>query len=102
MDVDFDGSYLTDCASSSSTPASLKPFYTKFLDLYNGKLWYQLTLVLDEFLSHPDSTTPPSRQIELYERFVTQFEKKINQLSRAAITVKVARQHEGEKESAAA
>ena len=81
MEVDFEPSYLSNLASSSSTPASLQPYYTRFLDLYERKLWYQLTLALDEFLSHPDSQQPPSRQIELYERFVTHFEKKINQLS---------------------
>ncbi|KDN53645.1 hypothetical protein K437DRAFT_230506 [Tilletiaria anomala UBC 951] len=94
MDTDFEESYLSNLASSSSTPAGLRPYYIKLVDLYNRKLWYQLTLSLDEFLSHPDSQNPPSIQIELYERFVTQFEKKINQLSRAAIAVKVARQHE--------
>ncbi|PWY98912.1 PCI-domain-containing protein [Testicularia cyperi] len=91
MDVDVDESYLETVGSSSSTPAGLRPFYPKFQTLHDKKLWYQLTLTIEEFLSHPDSQVPPI-QIELYEKFVKRFSSKINQLQLAGIGVKVSRQ----------
>ncbi|CBQ71239.1 related to 26S proteasome regulatory particle chain RPN9 [Sporisorium reilianum SRZ2] len=93
MDVDHvDEHYLEHAAASSSTPASLKPFYPKLQQLHDRKLWYQLTLTVEEFLNHPDSQKPPI-QIELYDKFVRRFSSKINQLQLAAIGVKVARQY---------
>jgi 26S proteasome regulatory subunit N9 len=92
MDVDFDPSFLSTLASSPSTPAPLRPYYERFQSLYDKRLWYQLTLAIDEFLALPEAS--PQAQIDLYEKFIVQFEKKINQLSRAAIAVKVARQHQ--------
>ncbi len=94
MDVDnADESYLEQAASSSSTPASLQSYYPKFRQLHERKLWYQLTLTIEEFLNHPDSQTPPI-QIDLYDKFVKRFSSKINQLQLAAIGVKVARQYQ--------
>ena len=94
MDVDnADESYLEQAASSSSTPASLQSYYPKFRQLHERKLWYQLTLTIEDFLNHPDSQTPPI-QIDLYDKFVKRFSSKINQLQLAAIGVKVARQYQ--------
>lgn len=92
MDLDVDESYLDDAGAASSTPSGLRSFYPKFKSLYEKKLWYQLTLTVEQFLNHPDSQQPPI-QIDLYEKFVRRFSSKINQLQLAGIGVKVARQH---------
>ncbi|PWN51740.1 hypothetical protein IE53DRAFT_37763 [Violaceomyces palustris] len=93
MDIDSEENYLDLASSSPSTADSLKPFYPRFKNLHQRKLWYQLTLAVEEFVNHPDSETPPLR-IELYEKFVKKFADKINQLQLAGIGVKVARQYE--------
>lgn len=92
MDIDASESYLEDASSASSTPTGLRPFYLKFKSLYDRKLWYQLTLTVEEFLNHPDSQQPPL-QIDLYDKFISRFSSKINQLQLAGIGVKVARQY---------
>ncbi|KAN0065350.1 26S proteasome regulatory subunit [Thecaphora frezii] len=90
-DVDAVHSFLDQAANSASTPSSLRPFYSRFKTLHQKKLWYQLTLAVEEFLSHPDAARSPV-QIDLYNHFVTKFSSKINQLQLAAIGVRVARQ----------
>ncbi|EPQ30941.1 uncharacterized protein PFL1_01839 [Pseudozyma flocculosa PF-1] len=89
--VDDPQAYLDAAGSSSSTPASLRPYYARFKTLHQKKLWYQLTLAVEDFLALPDSQQPPIH-IDLYTHFVTKFSAKINQLQLAAIGVRVARQ----------
>ena len=90
MQVDEIDEYLSSKAASSSTPASVRPFFSRFQTLYARKLWYQLTLAVEEFVSHPDSG---ALQADVYEHFVSRFAARINQLQLAGIGVKVARQY---------
>ncbi|CAA7263988.1 unnamed protein product [Cyclocybe aegerita] len=72
----------------SATPAELHPLFESFRTLYTRKLWHQLTKKLFEFFNHPLS--PPYR-VDVFERFVRDFEGKINQLRLAEMGVIVAK-----------
>jgi 26S proteasome regulatory subunit N9 len=91
--MDVDSSFLSSAAASA--PASLAPYYRRFGELHAKKLWYQLTLAVEEFLAHPDSAEPP-RRIDVFEHFVKGFKDKINQLRLVGMAVRAARQLQGE------
>ncbi|GJE89121.1 PCI-domain-containing protein [Phanerochaete sordida] len=84
LDVD---EYLT--SALSATPAELHPFFTAFKDLHSRKLWHQLSIKLAEFFDHPLSR--PYR-VDVFDRFVRDFENKLNQLRLVEMGVKVARE----------
>jgi len=73
----------------SATPPDLHPFFDSFRNLYNRRLWHQLTVKLFEFLDHPLSK--PFR-VDVFERFVRDFESKINQLRLVEMGVKVCKE----------
>ncbi|KAJ6618236.1 hypothetical protein B0H10DRAFT_2164166 [Mycena sp. CBHHK59/15] len=73
----------------SATPQELHPLFDDFRDLYNKKLWHQLTLKLFAFLDHPASK--PYR-VDVFETFVRDFEPKINQLRLVEMGVKVSKE----------
>jgi 26S proteasome regulatory subunit N9 len=72
----------------AGTPPELHPYFESFRALYTRKLWHQLTKKLFEFFDHPRAR--PYR-VEVFERFVRDFETKINQLRLAEMGVKVAK-----------
>lgn len=49
-------------------------------ELYNKKLWHQLTLKLSSFVKHP-SLQDNENLIQLYNNFIQTFENKMNPLS---------------------
>lgn len=57
-----------------------------------SRLWHQLTLTIFEFLDHPLS---PPYQVDLFNKFIRDFESKLNQLKLVEIGVKVSRQLSG-------
>lgn len=91
----------------SATPSELHPFFESFKTLHTRKLvifvslyifsvwlassrlWHQLTLKLFEFFDHPLSK--PFR-VDVFERFVTDFESKLNQLRLVEMGVKVSKE----------
>ncbi|GLB45532.1 putative motif in proteasome subunits, Int-6, Nip-1 and TRIP-15 [Lyophyllum shimeji] len=75
----------------SATPQSLHPYFEAFRNLYTRKLWHQLTLKLFEFFDDPQSQ--PYR-VDVFERFVRDFESKINQLRLVEMGVKVSKEIE--------
>ncbi|CAE6421184.1 putative 26S proteasome regulatory subunit rpn9 OS=Schizosaccharomyces pombe (strain 972 / ATCC 24843) GN=rpn9 PE=3 SV=1 [Rhizoctonia solani AG-1 IB] len=84
LDVD---SYLATAASSA--PSDLHPFFEKFRKQHERKLWHQLTLTLFEFLQHPNSGP---FQVDLFTKFVRDFEDKLNQLKLVSMGVSVSKQ----------
>ncbi|KAH9315693.1 hypothetical protein KI387_024320 [Taxus chinensis] len=76
----------------------LGEWYAAMADLYERKLWHQLTLKLDQFLSLALLQAGDSL-IQLYHNFITDFETKINLLKLAHFAVIVSRQYT-EKEAA--
>ncbi|PFH49278.1 hypothetical protein AMATHDRAFT_63479 [Amanita thiersii Skay4041] len=73
----------------AATPPELHPFFESFQTLYTRKLWHQLTQKLFEFFAHPASQ--PYR-VDVFERFVRDFEGKINQLRLVEMGVKVSKE----------
>ncbi|KAL2914444.1 26S proteasome regulatory subunit [Polyrhizophydium stewartii] len=88
MQVDRDVSGWL-AAQRTSAPAELKEYYAKFEDLYDRKLWHQLTLTIEKFTS---LLAAAPYLLPLYENFVVDFEKRINGISLVQFLTKAARQ----------
>ncbi|KAH9887038.1 hypothetical protein C8Q73DRAFT_714468 [Cubamyces lactineus] len=73
----------------SETPAELHPFFESFRSLHSRKLWHQLTNKLLEFFDHPLSK--PYR-VGVFDKFVHDFESKLNQLRLVEMGVKVSKE----------
>ncbi|KAK1696329.1 hypothetical protein QYE76_013026 [Lolium multiflorum] len=78
----------------------LADWYADLADLYQRKLWHQLTLKLDQFLQIPLAQTGDNL-IQLYTNFIADFETKINLLKLAQFAVVASRQY-ADKEAAVA
>ncbi|WVQ98920.1 hypothetical protein IAU59_006051 [Kwoniella sp. CBS 9459] len=77
-------------AQQSSAPEELKPWWGKIKNAYEKKLWHNLTVVLTEFVFLP-GTGP--YQIELFEKFISTIESKINALKLVEIARRVGREY---------
>ncbi|KAI3882098.1 hypothetical protein MKX03_021234 [Papaver bracteatum] len=84
--------------SQRSAQPELAEWYTSLIDLYQKKLWHQLTLKLDQFVALAVFQAGDTL-IQLYHNFITEFETKINLLKLAHFAVIVSRQY-AEKEAA--
>jgi len=73
----------------AATPAELHPLFESFQSLHSRKLWHQLTLKLFEFFDHPASK--PYR-VDVFDKFVRDFESRMNQLRLVEMGVKVSRE----------
>ncbi|KAK5446433.1 26S proteasome regulatory subunit [Exophiala xenobiotica] len=58
-------------------PTELQHIFLTFEDLWERKLWHQLTDTLLEYFSNPEST---SQRLPIYNTFIISFADKINQL----------------------
>ncbi|XP_015963234.1 26S proteasome non-ATPase regulatory subunit 13 homolog B [Arachis duranensis] len=76
----------------------LSDWYNSLADLYQKKLWHQLTLKLEQFVALA-AFQAGDALIQLYNNFITDFETKINLLKLAHFAVIVSRQY-SEKEAA--
>lgn len=76
----------------------LAGWYSEMADLYQQKLWHQLTVKLEQFLALAIFQAGDTL-IELYQNFITDFETKINLLKLAHFAVIISRQY-SDKESA--
>ncbi|WWC89772.1 uncharacterized protein L201_004698 [Kwoniella dendrophila CBS 6074] len=74
----------------SSAPEDLKPLWTKIKSSYEKKLWHNLTVQLTEFVFTP-GTGP--YQIELFEKFISTIESRINALKLVEIARRVGREY---------
>lgn len=81
------GAYLLE--AKQKAPAELKQYFATFSDLYERKLWHQLTLELEKFVSLP-SSTPFLKGA--YDNFVSQWELRMNQLKLVNFLVKASKQ----------
>ncbi|XP_039594038.1 26S proteasome non-ATPase regulatory subunit 13 [Polypterus senegalus] len=82
--------FLKQQQSKSSTP-ELAAEWHKLEELYNKRLWHQLTLTITEFVVNP-CFAKGDGLIKLYENFLCDFEHRINPLSLVEIILHVARQ----------
>eukprot|EP00250_Pteridium_aquilinum_P001348 c11557_g1_i1 orf=163-1323(+) len=69
----------------------LAEWYTSLADLYQRKLWHQLTLKLEQFVALAVFQAGDAL-IQLYRNFISEFESKINHLKLAHFAVIVSRQ----------
>ncbi|KAF9963054.1 26S proteasome regulatory subunit [Modicella reniformis] len=77
-------------------PAHLQNYYNTFEDLYERKLWHQLTLAVQDFVSKPESG---SFQVDLYNHFISDWEAKMSQIKLVALGVSAARQISDHKQA---
>ncbi|KAL6180971.1 hypothetical protein ACLB2K_047629 [Fragaria x ananassa] len=84
--------------SSRNAHPELAEWYNSLADLYQKKLWHQLTLKLEQFVALAVFQAGDAL-IQLYHNFITDFETKINLLKLAHFAVIVSRQYP-EKEAA--
>uniref|UniRef100_A0A8C1GYX4 26S proteasome non-ATPase regulatory subunit 13 n=1 Tax=Cyprinus carpio TaxID=7962 RepID=A0A8C1GYX4_CYPCA len=85
--------YLKQQQSKSPTPEMASEWHS-MEDLYNRKLWHQLTLKLTVFVQDPYFSKGDGL-IQLYENFLSDFEHRINPLSLVEIILHVAKQMPG-------
>jgi 26S proteasome regulatory subunit N9 len=81
--------YLT-AQQTGSTP-ELAQEWASLEELYNKRLWHQLTMKLLVFVKHPSFTTGDGL-IQMYENFLADFESKINPLSLVEIVAFIIKQ----------
>ncbi|KAI0298961.1 hypothetical protein B0F90DRAFT_1729588 [Multifurca ochricompacta] len=70
----------------SATPSDLHPFFESFQSLYSRKLWHQLTQKVDEFFDYP---LAKQYRVDVYTRFVRDFEERLNPLRLAEMGIKI-------------
>ncbi|CAG8534733.1 24828_t:CDS:2 [Cetraspora pellucida] len=70
-------------------PSELQEYLNTFEDLYDRKLWHQLTLKIEEFFTEP---TSGPYQIQLFQHFISDWESKMNKLKLVKLGLCVAKQ----------
>ncbi|KAH9631662.1 hypothetical protein HF086_001425 [Spodoptera exigua] len=99
--VKFYNAELNDfIAKKQTTHPELSAEWLKLEELYNKKLWHQLTLKVQELVEKPTMQTGDNL-ITLYTNFVSYFENKINPLSLVEIIAHVMKQYTNKKEAIA-
>ena len=71
-----------------SSYVDLAPKFEKLGDLYNQKLWHQLSLELEIFLSDK-ANHRKNNILELYNEFISKFEARLNQVKLALLVSKI-------------
>ncbi|KAI8352077.1 hypothetical protein BD560DRAFT_409073 [Blakeslea trispora] len=95
MEVDFDVvSFLSQ--EKQKVPSQLQHYYSSFEDLYERKLWHQLTQLILDLFEEPESAP---FQVRLFQSFVAEWEDKINKLSLVSIALQAAKQFSDVNES---
>lgn len=72
--------YLNEQKDAAQGDKELAAQWTKIEELYNKKLWHQLTLELETLVRHPSMQSGKNLVI-LYDNFIGDFESKVNPLS---------------------
>jgi len=83
------GAYLAEQQKKSSGDIATE--WSQLEELYNKKLWHQLTLRIQNFVKNPIFNKGDGL-IRLYENFISDFEHRINHLSLAEIVVFIIKQ----------
>ncbi|XP_014218731.1 26S proteasome non-ATPase regulatory subunit 13 [Copidosoma floridanum] len=88
--------YLKEKQQQQSADRELTAEWLQLEELYNKKLWHQLTLKLEVFVKHP-TLQQDEALIELYTNFLATFESKINPLSLIEILAVVVKQYKDKR-----
>lgn len=84
--------FLTD--QRDEAPDEVQPTYIDFEDLWDRKLWHQLTERLLAFFASKESS---GQRLALYNKFILSFADKINQLKLVKLALSASQEIEGEK-----
>ncbi|CAG8455222.1 8328_t:CDS:2 [Paraglomus brasilianum] len=76
----------------------LQDYFDTFEDLYERKLWHQLTLKIEEFFSLPSSG---QFQIPLFQNFISDWENKMNKLKLVTLGLTASKQFNDNNEALA-
>ncbi|KAJ1662255.1 26S proteasome regulatory subunit [Coemansia sp. RSA 1813] len=96
MDVDNPAhSYLQQ--QQNEVPSALAQYFREFEDLYERKLWHQLTKKVEAFINIPEAA--PYR-IGLYNEFVKDWQKHMNKVKLVLFALAAARQFDSVPEAA--
>ncbi|PQE31731.1 proteasome regulatory particle subunit protein [Rutstroemia sp. NJR-2017a WRK4] len=87
MNVDTIPDFLAE--QRDAAPADLQHLFISFEDLWERKLWHQLTDTLIEFFNHKESA---SQRLPFYKTFILTFADKINQLKLVTLALSAASQ----------
>ena len=91
MDSEVVSTFLSQ--QREAAPEELQETYLEFEDLYDRKMWHELTEALVKFFSDPASA---SQHLSLFNNFILSFAEKINQLKFVVLGFKTAAQASGE------
>jgi 26S proteasome regulatory subunit N9 len=91
MDPEAIANFLAE--QRDEAPAEVQPIFLTFEDLWERKLWHQLTETLLQYYSSKESE--PQR-LAIYKTFVLSFADKINQLSLVSLALCAATQIKGQ------
>lgn len=81
------GAYLSE--QKEKSPPELSQQWAEFEELYNKRLWHQVTLKMLAFVNSP-AMQEGDALLKLYENFISDFENKMKPLSLVQIASKVA------------
>jgi 26S proteasome regulatory subunit N9 len=73
-------------------PTELQHIFLTFEDLWERKLWHQLTDTLLEYFSNPEST---AQRLPIYKTFIISFADRINQLKLVKLALSASAQING-------
>ena len=91
MDLDAIPNFLAE--QRDEAPAEVQHIFLSFEDLWERKLWHQLTQTLLEYFS---SEASAPQRLPIYKTFILSFADKINQLSLVTLALRAATQIKGE------
>lgn len=90
MNIDTIPDFLAE--QRDEAPADLQHLFISFEDLWERKLWHQLTDTLIEFFNHKESA---AQRLPIYRTFILTFADKINQLKLVTLALSAATQCKG-------
>lgn len=91
MDPDAIPNFLAE--QRDEAPAEVQHIFLSFEDLWERKLWHQLTETLLKYFS---SEASAPQRLPIYKTFILSFADKINQLSLVTLALRAATQIKGE------
>mgnify|MGYP000176770729 CR=1 FL=1 len=80
--------YLAKQQQVTAATPNISAYYVAFEELYNKKLYHQLTIKLLQFIQKES----PSNLLDLYENFISDIETRIKHLSLVEITSHIIKQ----------
>ncbi len=90
LDPEAISNFLTE--QQDQAPTELQHVFLTFEDLWERKLWHQLTDALLEYFSNPETA---DQRLPIYNTFIISFADKINQLKLVKLALSASAQIKG-------